>query len=523
MATKILPYALANPLSLMLDKPAAAFTRADFIKVVETKQIERVTFHYIAIDGKLKELSIPFTDRLQIETVLAEGERVDGSSLFKGLVDMALSDLYVVPQYRTAFFNPFDESSLDFICRYLNADGTPASFTPDNILSRAASIFRKTTGLEINALGELEFFLLTAQAGSIFPAEFQRGYHGSAPFSKSGPILYEMIRHIARVTGAVKYAHNENGIVESVRSDVSEIEGRLAEQLEIEFLPRPVEEMADDLVLGRWIIRNTAFRHGAIATFTPKIEEGVAGNGLHFHLELTRAGKNIMRSEDGKLSTEALKLVGGLCEYADSLTAFGNTVSSAYLRLVPNQEAPTRICWSDLNRSALIRVPLGWGSVSGLARMVNPAETEDFKDEHGGRQTVELRSPDGSAIIHLMMAGIVMAANWAFKGDLSLFKDYGPLELAENLYVKGNIFSDKELLKRLPALPASCVESSRVLLQKRGLYERDGVFPPSIVDYIARMLQAENDEFMNKKLTDLPAHDRLHEIRKIMHKDLHKH
>ncbi|MCB9087456.1 MAG: hypothetical protein H6628_03995 [Calditrichae bacterium] len=39
------------------------------------------------------------------------------------------------------------------------------------------------------------------------------------------------------------------------------------------------------------------------------------------------------------------------------LTAFGNTTSSAYLRLVPNQEAPTHICWSDLNRSALIRVP----------------------------------------------------------------------------------------------------------------------------------------------------------------------
>jgi glutamine synthetase len=332
-----------------------------------------------------------------------------------------------------------------------------------------------------------------------------------------------MVRHIARVTGAVKYAHSENGIVESVRSDVAEIEGRLAEQLEIEFLPRPVEEMADDLVLGRWIIRNTAFRHGAIATFTPKIEEGVAGSGLHFHLELTRAGKNVMRGEDGKLSTEARKLVGGLCEYADSLTAFGNTVSSAYLRLVPNQEAPTRICWSDLNRSALIRVPLGWGNVSGLARTVNPAETEDFKDERGGRQTVEIRSPDGSAIIHLMLAGIVMAANWAFRGDLSLFKDYGPLELAESLYVKGNIFSDMELLRRLPVLPASCVESSRVLLQKRGLYERDGVFPPSVVDYIARMLQAENDEFMNKKLTDLSAHDRLHEIRKIMHKDLHKH
>jgi glutamine synthetase len=60
-------------------------------------------------------------------------------------------------------------------------------------------------------------------------------------------------------------------------------------------------------------------------------------------------------------------------------------------------------------------------------------------------------------------------------------------------------------------------------VKKRDLYERDGVFPPGIIDYVARMLQAENDETMNKQLAGLPAHERLHEIRKIMHKDLHKH
>jgi glutamine synthetase len=522
MATRTPRYALANPLSLLLDKPAADFTRADMLKVIESKGIERITFHYTAIDGKLKELTVPAADGCHLEAVLAEGERVDGSSLFKGMVDTALSDLYVVPQFRSAFFNPFDEASLDFVCRYLTKNGMPAPFTPDSILARAAAMFRKATGLELNALGELEFFLLTTPADRSYPVEPHRGYHGSAPFTKSGPILHEMVRHIARVTGAVKYAHSENGFIDGVRSDVPEISGRLAEQLEIEFLPRPIEEAADHLVLGRWIIRNTAFRHGAVATFTPKLEEGVAGSGLHFHLELAKKGRSVMRGEDGKLSIEARKLIGGLCEYADSLTAFGNTVSSAYLRLVPNQEAPTRICWSDLNRSALIRVPLGWTGAVGLARKVNPADASEFVDARGGRQTIEIRSPDGSAMVHLMLAGIAMAANWAFKGDLSLFKEYGPLELADNLYVKGNIFADKELLKRLPLLPASCVESSRVLLRKRIHYERDGVFPPSVIDYIAGMLQAENDEFMNKRLTDLPAHDRLHEIRKIMHKDLHK-
>ena len=40
---------------------------------------------------------------------------------------------------------------------------------------------------------------------------------------------------------------------------------------------------------------------------------------------------------------------------------------------------------------------------------------------------------------------------------------------------------------------------------------------------MANLLKAENDEGMNRKLIDLPADDRLHETRKIMHKDLHRH
>ncbi|MGB8952468.1 MAG: glutamine synthetase family protein [Candidatus Aminicenantales bacterium] len=515
-------YALANPLSEMLDKPCRDFQRSDFLKIIEQRKIKSITFHYTAIDGKLKELKLPVANSYQAECILAEGERVDGSSLFKGMIDAALSDLYVVPVYRTAFLNPFDEGSLDFICRYLTKEGEPAPFALDNILIRASSVFRENTGLDLWALGELEFFLLSDKTNFLYPAHKQQGYHAAAPFIKSGQILDEMVHHITQITGAVKYAHSEVGYVDNVRSDIEEIKGKQAEQLEIEFLSRPVEEMADDLVLSRWLIRNVAYKYGCVATFTPKIEEGVAGNGFHFHLELLKDGKNIMVGKDGKISEPARKLIGGLCEYADSLTAFGNTVSSAYLRLVPNQEAPTRICWSDLNRSAMIRVPLGWANVRHLARRLNPKEINDFCDTQG-RQTVELRSPDGSAIIHLLLSGIVMAADWAFKEDRSLFKENSPLELAERLYVKGNIFTEKELLNKLPVLPTSCIESSRILLKKRELYERDGVFPPSIIEYIAMLLQRENDESMNKKLADLPADDRLHETRKIMHKDLHRH
>jgi glutamine synthetase len=516
------PFALSNPLIVLLDKAPADFTRSDFLRIIRAKGLERITFHYTALDGKLKELKIPVTGAAQADGILAEGERADGSSLFKGMIDAAVSDVYVVPDFRTAFLNPFDDKSLDFVCRYLTADGRLAPFTPDNILARAEARFRGRTGLQMKAMGELEFFLMSERNGGIYPGQKQQGYHGALPFIKSGPILNEMVRHIAQITGAVKYAHSEVGFIDSVRSDLDEIKDRRAEQLEIEMQPRPVVEMGDAIVLARWIIRNVAFQHGCVATFTPKLEEGVAGNGFHFHMELARDGVSIMTGPDGALSVEARRLIGGLCEYADSLTAFGNTVSSAYLRLIPNQEAPTRVCWSDLNRSAMIRVPLGWTNLRHLGRAVNPGDTEAYTAS-GSRQTVELRSPDGSAITHLLLAGLVMAADWAFQDNRTLFGDGGPLELAERLYVKGNIHTDPELVQRLPNLPASCVESARLLNQKRELYERDGVFPPAVIDYVIRLLQKEKDEDMNVRLSDLPADDRLHETRRIMHKDLHRH
>jgi glutamine synthetase len=507
--------ALANPLSLLLDKERSDFTRADMLKVIRERSIERLSFHYTSVDGKLRELKLPFSDFTQAERILASGERVDGSSLFAGLVDAAASDLYVVPSYRTAFLSPFDPASLNFICRFLDRDGQPAAFTPDNILAIAHERFRSRTGLELHALGELEFFLIREGGPENFSAHRQTGYHASSPFFKGGDVVNEMVRILTRITGAVKYAHAEVGYIDSVRSNLPLLSGRRAEQHEIELLTRPIEEMGDLVGLARWIIRNVAHRHGMLATFAPKIEEGVAGNGLHFHLELIRDGQNIMTGEDGALSEEARRLIGGLVDYASTLSAFGNTVASSFLRLVPNQEAPTRICWSHNNRSALIRVPLGWSKQSHLARVVNPADDEAYHDPRG-RQTVELRSPDGSASFHLLLAGITTAAEHGLTAD-------GMLELAARTNVEGNVFSDKAVMARLEPLPASCVACARLLAERRAQYEEAGVFPPRVVDYQIELLTREDDEKLNRDFARLPAEERLIATRELMHRDIHRH
>lgn len=508
-------FALESPIVLITGKPKNEWTREDLIKVILEKQIERITFNYTGIDGKIKELKIPITSRKQAELILAEGERCDGSSLFKGMVDPGKSDLYVVPVYKTAFLNPFDEKSLNIICRFMDRTGKPADFAPDNILANAAASFTKKTGLEIYSLGELEFYLIGNITNQTYSLPKQRGYHAASPFVKTGDILNEMMKYMSQITGNIKYAHSEVGYIQSVESDYAELKGKTAEQVEIEFLPTPIDETADIMVLASWLVRNVAYRHGFVATFFPKIDFEHAGNGLHFHNALMRDGKNIMTNSNGELSQEAKQLIGGLCYYAPSLTAFGNMCSSSYLRLVPHHEAPTKVCWSESNRSALIRVPLAWTKHTNLAMQINPQQKDPLVHNES-LQTVELRSPDGSANAHLLLAGIAMAAEWG------LTNPQDAETLAENSYVSVNIHNNPNL-QELAELATSCVESSEMLLQHRILFEREKMFPSTVIDYVAEILQQENDRNLNKRLMAMPEDEKFTESRRIMHKHVHKH
>jgi glutamine synthetase len=483
------------------------------LHVISRQEIERLTFHYTAFDGKLKELQLPISTLAGAERLLAEGERVDGSSLFAGVVDSGASDLYVVPVYRSAFVNPFDPHSLDFVCRFFDRHGVPAPFAPDNILHRAAAQLTKHTGLSLRALGELEFYLLSENSTSLYPSQPQRGYHANAPFVKSGEAINEMLRYLEQITGAVKYGHGEVGWIGSVESDCPELSGKTAEQFEIEFLPLAIEDCADALVIARWLIREVAYRHRLLATFTPKLQEGVAGNGLHIHLELTRHDRNVMTSPEASLSKEALMLIGGLCNHADVLTAFGNTMASSYLRLVPDQEAPTRICWSDMNRSALIRVPLAWNVAASMSDQLNPP-SEPLPPLP--RQTVELRTPDGSAHVHLLLAAITAVADRAFQ-------EPGSVELARKRYTTAAGLRDEAFAATLPSLPSSCAQAAELLENGRGFFEAEQLFPDAVLKQVIRELRSEDDAHLSRTLHELGPEQRPVFLRGMMHRDLHRH
>ena len=79
-------------------------------------------------------------------------------------------------------------------------------------------------------------------------------------------------------------------------------------------------------------------------------------------------------------------------------------------------------------------------------------------------------------------------------------------------------------MQRLEPLPASCVQCARLLDERRAMYEDDGVFPPSVIDYqIELLIGRRRRKAQPRLLARLPAEERLVATRELMHKDIHRH
>lgn len=489
-----------NKVVQFLGKPAEEFTKQDLVRFIEDKKIEMVNFRYMGGDGRLKTLNFVITSKAQLDRLLSMGERVDGSSLLP-YIDAASSDLYVIPRYRTAYVNPFSPiPTVDILCSYYTNEGIRLPSSPENVVRKAHEVLKNSTGLTLEAMGELEYYVFY-EGQRFYLTTAQEGYQESSPFSKWEGLRCEAMQAIAQAGGKIKYGHSEVG---NIREEDYE-----TEQQEIEFLPVPIEDAADHIVIAKWILRMIGYKYGVTISFAPKILAGHAGSGLHIHTRLVKDSKNMM-IEEGQLSDIAKKTIAGYLTLAPSLTAFGNTVPTSYLRLVPHQEAPTNICWGDRNRSVLVRVPLGWLNVNNMARDANPqdkGESSAFMDS----QTVEFRCPDGSANIHLLLAGLAVAARHGLEME-------GALELANKLYVDVNIFSPDQsgIRERLPQLPSSCWESAESLLRDSEIYQRDGVFSPTVIDEIVKKLKSYNDKDLSQRL-----YAKEDEIKKLVNEYLH--
>lgn len=465
-----------NEVVCFLQKAPADFTREDLVRYIMENDIQMVNFMYPAADGRLKTLNFVINNLEYLETILTLGERVDGSSLFP-FISAGSSDLYVIPRYRTAFRDPFAEiPTLTMLCSFCDKDGKPLESSPEHTLHKACEAFTRTTGMKFQAMGELEYYVINEDTGR-FPATDQKGYHESAPYAKYNDFRAMCMSYVAKTGGQIKYGHSEVGNFT--------LDGTVYEQNEIEFLPVDAEDAADQLMLAKCVIRNLAFRQGYDVTFAPKITTGKAGSGLHIHMRMVRDGHNMMLDDKRRISEVARKAIAGLMKLAPAITAFGNRNPTSYFRLVPHQEAPTNVCWGDRNRSVLVRVPLGWTADTDMCAAINPGQLTPAYIDATQKQTVEIRSADGSADVYQLLAGLAVALRYGFELE-------NALEIADKTYVDVNIHAAENAgrLATLDSLPVDCAGSADALEAVRDIFEAEGVFSKGMIDGILKQLRS---------------------------------
>ncbi|MBQ0084653.1 MAG: glutamine synthetase [Prevotella sp.] len=454
-----------NPLVKHLQKLPDEFTKEDIVQFCIDNEIEFVNFHYCGWDSKIKTLNFVLHSQAHLEEIITAGERVDGSSLFP-FIEAGKSDLYVMPRLKTAFLNPFsDVPTLDFLCEYRDRDGKPFESSPQYILHKASEAFKQTTGLQMETMGELEYYVI-ANKEDAFLVPDQKGYHASKPFCKFEDLRTEAMRLIAQCGGMIKYGHSEVGNFTDGDKNY--------EQNEIEFLPVAIEDAADQLVIAKWIMRQLAYEYGVDLTFAPKITSGKAGSGMHVHCKFSSIDgkKNDALNEAANLGvTNAFaKAIAGFMLAGTSLPAWGNPHPLSFQRLVPHQEAPTSLCWSFSNRSALVRVPLGWS----------------FMPEYAYKQTFEWRASDAFADTYLLMAALCCAARHGFEQAKAL-------KVAEKTYVGLGVnihdAKNEELMNSLEQLPASCADAADELQKDRNIYTDKEVFSDALVNYQIQYLK----------------------------------
>ena len=133
-----------------------------------------------------------------------------------------------------------------------------------------------------------------------------------------------------------------------------------------------------------------------------------------------------------------------------------------------------------------------------MMALANPLEQPKERDM-SGKQTVEMRSPDGSADLYQLLAGLCVACRHGFEMA-------NALDVADRTYVDVNIHDaqNADRLAQLAQLPDSCTASADCLERHRAVFEQQGVFSPAMIDGIIRQLREFDDATLRQRVEAWP-------------------
>ncbi len=426
-----------------------------FLKQVEQDGVQFVSLQFTDVMGTIKSVTIPVG---RLEDALTEGVWFDGSSI-QGFARIYESDLVLMPDvdtYRVLPWSAPGRRRARIICDVHGAGGEPSLHVPRQVLKRALAR-AGAMGYTFNVGPELEFFLFKREGepNNDHPTRpvphDVGGYFDFSPRDEAQQVRSEIILALEALGMQVESSHHE------VATGQHEIDFRYADAL----------TSADNAVTFKYTVRGVAASHGLYASFMPKPIFGVNGSGMHTHQSLfDEEGTNLFYDDDDehKLTRLAYSFIAGQLEHARALSAVLAPTVNSYKRLTPGYEAPAYICWAQLNRSSLIRVP-ALGMETSATR-------------------VELRCPDPSTNPYLAFAVMLAAGLDGIERNL-----VPPPPVNEDVYH----FDQCDLEERaIGTLPGTLAEALDALEDDEVIQEALG---PSITDTFLRAKRAEWGEY----------------------------
>lgn len=238
-----------------------------------------------------------------------------------------------------------------FMCSILKPDKKPFEGCIRTILRKKLEHMKMLGYSKMNVGFEPEFIILKNKPVSNFDLDFlDEGCYHSNEFEDLGAeIRRKIICELEKIGIHCLTSHHECG----------------PSQYEITFKYSDAITSCDNLMITRFMIKTISKKYGLYATFMPKIDSNVAGNGLHTNISLEKDGKNDFSSDFG-LSLTAKRFVTGILNHAKEICLLTNPSINSFKRLVRGFEAPVNICWSNANRSAMIRIPKATGNATRI-------------------------------------------------------------------------------------------------------------------------------------------------------------
>ena len=422
-------------------------TKSNILKLVKARKVRYIRLWFTDVLGFLKGFTITIDE---LPRALGEGMGFDGSSI-EGFARIEESDMVARPDPSTFTILPWeskDQPVARMFCDIYTPDGKPFAAAPRYVLKKNLEEAKKL-GFTYYVGPELEYFYFNNPKNAIVLD--RGGYFDLTPLDIAERVRNETVSALEDLGIVVEYSHHE------VASSQHEIDLRYSDAL----------SMADNVMTYRLVAKEIAQQKGLHASFMPKPIFGINGSGMHTHQSLFKGSANAFFDAKDKfhLSKTAKSFIAGLLRHAAEITSVTSQWVNSYKRLVPGYEAPVYICWAQMNRSALIRVP-----------MYKPGKEKATRAEY--------RSPDPACNPYLAFSVMLAAGLEGIKKGYEL-----PLPANDNIY---EMSEEQRRKAGINSLPEDLWEAIK-LTEKSSLVKR--ALGDKLFEYFIRNKKMEWDEY----------------------------